>query len=897
MSPRPLIFLLLAAAVFTSVTRAAEPTMDAAPLVSAVDAPVLPGGELRSFVAARRALELGFPSVASELYTQLLGSINTAGVERDALLLELVTARLDEGRTDEAERALQLYKGTPSPAYHLRAGLIAVRRKRIDAARSALVSVKVEELAAPDRGWWYFLQGQVADAAGDFTKARDSYQSAGDAAASDMQRAHFTLARERARLSLGEASESQLNTLRQSAERYQGKSVGYAYARQYAALMATRGRTAEAVDYLSQQLQALPTGERAARDDFRLLLGLIAGAQRAEGRNALEGLLASAGDATLQRVALQLLARDAADAAFFSKLNALIMASPPHPIMADLLLVRAQLGLVEKRVPLVEKTGAQAQDLVVQVNQAQAEADAKALLAKFPQSELKPAALGLLADLSWELLRYRAAADYAAQARAELPAGNVRAGLGVMMAEAYFRAGDYGAADDAYAAALNEVPSGVSSGGLIGQRVLSKIKGERLDEAAQLLDGFAADARLTIVQRWQAEWALARALQVAGRGGEAYVRVNRLVNGATSVDGALPPALRVRMAWLQARLSLEADEPAKTLELVAAVPALLNGLDAQLRAEVEASTRLLEARAQFQLGKSEEALKILEVLRSDFPKADAAVYSYIDEADYYSANNNFVGAQERLTKLADTFKQHDYAPYALYRAALNAEQRGQDDFYEQAYKILERLVTDYPTHKLVFFARLKQGDLARRLNDFPRARLTYEYLINNYNVAQQPGVLSAELALAACHRAQITPSDVSHYESALTILERLQDLPAASIDLRVEAGFQLGDLLATNGKPPEFARAEAVWWTLVTTYLLDDAQAAKLGPKGRYWLARGLLRLGDLRKERGDLEEARNAYDLVLRKNLPFAKLAREMLVRAGGNPQPQSTQAEAPGR
>jgi len=594
---------------------------------------------------------------------------------------------------------------------------------------------------------------------------------------------------------------------------------------------------------------------------------------------------------TLQRVALQLLARDAVDAALFSRLNALIMASPPHPIMADLLLVRAQLGLVEKRVPIVEKPGAQ--ELVVQANQAQAEADAKMLLAKFPQSELRPIALGLLADLSWELLRYRAAADYAAQARAELASGEVRARLGVMMAEAYFRAGDYGSAEEAYTAALNEVPAGVSPGGLIVQRVLSKIKGERLDDAAKLLDGFAADARLSVIQRWQAEWMLARALQAAGRAGEAYARVNRLAGAATSVEAALPPALRARIAWLQAQLSLEADEPGKTLELVGALPAVLNGLDADLRAEVEASTRLLQAKARFRLGKPEDALKVLGSLRVDFPDSDAAVYSYIDEADYYAENNRFVDAQKQLTELADKFKQHAYAPYALYRAALNAEQRGQDQFYEEAYGILEQLVKSYPASGLVFNARLKQGDLARRLNDFPRARLTYEYLINNYNAAQQPGVLSAELALAACHRAQITAADVSHYESALTILERLQDLPGATVDLRVEAGFQLGDLLATNGRPPEFTRAEAVWWTLVTTYLLDDTQAGKLGPKGRYWLARALLRLGDLRRERGDLEEARNAYDLVLRKNLPFAKLAREMLVRAGGTaadkPQPQS--------
>ncbi|HEY9249977.1 MAG TPA: tetratricopeptide repeat protein, partial [Rariglobus sp.] len=710
------------------------------------------------------------------------------------------------------------------------------------------------------------------------------YQAAGEVAMSDMQRAHFTLARERARLGAGEATESQVNTLRQNAERYQGKSVGYAYARQYAALLAARGRTAEAVDFLNKQLQGLPSGERAARDDFRLMLGLVAGVQRAEGRNALEGLLNGATDTMLQRVALQLLARDGADAALFAKLNGWIAMSPAHPILADLLLVRAQLGLAEKLVPLLEKPGAQ--EPVVQTNQAQAELDAKALLAKFPGSTLKPAALGLLADLLWEQQRYRSAADYAAQARAALPPGDMRASLGVMVAEAFFRAKDYASADEAYAVALREVPPGVSPGVLISQRILAKTLAGRLDEAAALLDEFAGDAQLDLIHRWQSEWTLARDLQGAHRDADAYARVNRLL-ARTEGGLASAPALRARMAWLQARLSLDADAPRKTLELVAALPALLNGLDAELRSEVEASVRLLQAKAHFRLNEADAALKILSSLRDDFPQSDAAVYSYIDEADYYAENNQFVKAQNQLTQLADKFKGHSYAPYALYRAALNAEQRGEDRFYEEAYRILEGLVKSYPDSKIVFYARLKQGDLARRLNDFPRARLTYEYLINNYNYAQQPAVLSAELALAACHRAQITPTDVSHYESALTILERLQDFPDADIDLRVEAGFQLGDLLATKGKSPEFARAEAVWWTMVTTFLLDDAQAAKLGSKGRYWIARALLRLGDLRRERGDLEEARNAYEIILRKNLPFAKLARETFVRAGGKPQP----------
>ena len=898
MSFRTLLFVLLSAAVSASVARAVETLAVTAPFVSVAEAPTLPGGELRSFVAARRALELGFPSVAAGIYTELLGSLKTAGAERNVLVLELVTARLDEGRTDEAEKALKLYTGAPAPAYQLRAGLIAMRRQQADTARAALAAVKADDLVAADRGWWYFLQGQVLDAAGDFEKARAAYQQASDAAASEVQRAQFVLARERARLSLGEATEAQLNTARKNADRYRGKSTGYAYARQYAVLLAANGRTQAAVDFLTKQLSALPVAERAARDDYRLLAGLIAGAKQAAGRTALEALLTDAGNTVLQRVALQLLARDAADAALFAKLNTLIMATTPHAILADLLLVRAQLGLAEKRVAILDKPGSV--EPVAQANQAQAELDAKTLLAKFPGSELRPAALGLLADLAWVQQRYRTAADYGAQARAGLAAGDdTRASLGVLVAEAYFLAKDYASADEAYGVALTEVPAGVAPGLLMAQRVLVQTEARRLDDAVKLLDGYAADTRLDLIERWQSEWTLASALQVAGRDADAYARVNRLMAGGGTGAGSgtgtgaqgtqLPLPLRARMAWLQARLSLDADTPQKTLELTGAIPEVVGGLEPVLRAEVEAATRLLQAKAQFRLGKPEEALKNLAALRADFKNTDAAVYSYIDEADYYAENNRSVDARKPLMELADQFKGHRFAPYALYRAALNEEQRGQDDNYKDAYGILERLVKDYPTDKLVFYARLKQGDLARRLNDFPRARLTYEYLINTYNYAEHPEVLSAELALAATHRAQITPADVSrsHYESALTILERLQDLPDAPTDLRVEAGFQLGDLLATSGKATDLTRTGAVWWSLVTTFLLDDAQAAKLGPKGRYWLARTALRLGDLRRDSGDLEEARNAYEIVLRKNLPFAKLAREAYVRVGGKQQP----------
>ncbi len=861
--------------VAASVVRAVEPSVVFAPLVATADAPAASSEGLRTFVAARRALELGFPSVAADLYRKLLDAPQATGAERNALVLDLTSALLDDGRTAEAGQALKSYFGLPTAAYHLRAGLVAVRGKRTDAARAELVATKVEELAASDRGWFYFLQGQQSDEAGDFTKARDAYQQAFGASVSDMQRARFMLAREQARLHLDEATDAQAAALRQNFERYQGKTIGYGYARQYAVMLAALGRTTEAVGFLNVQIQSLPLGERAAGDDFRLLLGLIAGVQGdGAGRKALEELLAGASDPDLQRVALQLLARGSSDTllrgVFLEKLDVLINAAPANPILEDILLVRAQMALEDK-------------------SYAQAETAAKALREKFPGSPLKAAALGVLAGAAWEQRRYRTAADYAALAKDAQPPGDLRASLGVLVAEAHFRAQDFRSADDAYAAALNEIPPGVAAGVLMSQRVRSEIEDARLDDAGKLLDAFERDSRFDAINRWQTEWALARALQVGNRMDRALQRVSALIADAGNGSSALPPDLRVRLKWLQAQLLFDAGKLKDALDLAKNLLGSLDGLEASLRTEVEASTRLLQAKANFQLGQPEAALELLQSLRkhAELGKTDAAVYSYIDEADYYAKKNNFVKAQDLLTTLADTFKDHAYAPYALYRAALNAERRGEAKYYQQADVILARIIQYYPQSDLVFFATLKHGDLQRRLNLFDAAEQTYLYIRNNY--AQHPSELLAEMALAACYRSKITPSDKSqsHFESAATIYERIQELPAASVEMRVEAAFQLGDLLATRANPEykDNERALTVWWTLVTTFLLDDTQTAQLGVKGRYWIARTLLRYGDLLSQQGKLEQARNAYDLILRKNLPFAKLAKESFVRSGGKP------------
>ncbi|MFI5357272.1 MAG: tetratricopeptide repeat protein [Opitutales bacterium] len=852
----PILYLMLALGL-----AAQQPLNPPVPLVTVPGVPAdSAGSNALTLLAAQRAQELGFPSAAVELYRNLLAQ---PGGDRARHTLALVTALLDDGRVAEAGRELDGFVGRKGAAWQLRAGLVAAQERKFGEARAAVAGLKPDAFTAADRGWYFFLEGMLADAAGDPGQSRGFYEQAEAVATSDLARAQFLLAREQARLRTGPVDSTLAEEARRNMERLQGRKAGYGFARTYAAMLAALGRKSEAMDVLQRQLLALPPEERGEAVDFRLLLGLIAGAQDGAGRKALETLLAAGDDRGKQRVALQLLARastdDPARALFKTELDGLIGATPANPILEDLLLVRAQLTLTAK-------------------DYQQAEADARTLLEKFPGSQLKAQAYGVLTGVAWEQRRYRAAADLATKARDELPAGRaeqIHAQLGVLVAEAWFRAHDYPNAADAYTAVVREVPDGVSPGALMFQRVLADIDAGRLDVAQQQLDALARDPRFDAISRWKAEWNLARALQAHDQTAAAFARLGRLL-GAGPGGAGLPAELRARMAWLQARLSLEAGQPEQTLRLADALADSLRGIPDELSRQVLSSGALLKAEANFKLGRKDAAIELLGKLRADYPKSDATIHSYIVEAEYYAGQDQTVEAQRLYTKLADEFVGNQtYAPYALYQAALQAERRGQDANFIEANKLIEDLVTRYPNSPLVFYARLKQGDLLRKLNQFPQAQQVYENLVNNF--PDHGDVILAQLALAECHNAQ-SMNDSNHAEQAVTLFEHLRDRVDAPVDVRVEAGFNLGYLMARRGQAD---RAEAVWWRdVVTAFLLDPAMAANLGPKGRYWMTRTLLELGSLYEQGSKLDQARDAWSIIIKHGLPGATLARDRLAR-----------------
>ncbi|ACB73534.1 hypothetical protein [Opitutus terrae] len=882
------ILLVLGLVTGLAALGAPAPLNPPAPLVARDTAGSSPTEAVVQLEAAQRAQEMGFSSIAVALYQELL---QRPDADHSAAALGLATVWLAEGKPAEAEKVLVAMPEPHTAAWHLRKGLAAAQQNQTGTAKDERDASRVSELSPADRGWHLFLQGMIATAENEPDKATALFNQAIEAANSTMARGQFLLKREQARLRSGEqVTEERAQAMRRNFEQYQGRQLGYGFARAYAVMLDGLGRKSEAMALLQRQLVALPAEEKAEIDETRLLLGMIGGAAEGVGRNALERLLERGTDREKQRLALQLLAsastRPAQRTSLRRLLDTLVAAPQPHPILEDLLLYRAELALAEAR------TGSQPDGY------AQAEDDVRTLLERFPGSPLKAHAYLVLTDAAWEQNRYRTAADNAAKAREQLPVtpgtAEARARLGLLIAEAWFRAGlkadasgsngtaDFRNAADAYQAVLREPPAGVSPGELMFQRVLTEIQAGTADDAAALLDELAKNPAFDTVNRWRAEWNLSRALQTRGQTSAAYARVNRLLATGGAAAAQLPVELRARMAWLQARLSSAVGEPERTLQLIDALAGQIGGASAELKTEIESSSQLLRSESNFALGRDAAALKILEQLRADYPQSSSAVYSYFLEAEHAAKQDRTADAQRLLTKLADEFPSDPYAPFALFQAALQAERRGQEENLKEANQLIEdllALVAKYPhpeSEQLAFAARLKQGDIFRKRNDFPSAQRAYENLVNNYSMRRD--VVLAQLALAETLNAQAA-DEPALAESALVRFEHVRDMADAPVDARVEAGFNIGFMLARRG---ELAKAQESWWAeVVNKFLLDEPLARQLGDKGRFWMARTLLELGGLFEQQEKLEQAKEAWLLILKSKLGYGEaLAKARLAR-----------------
>ncbi len=808
-----------------------------------------------SLASANEALSAGLPSVAADLYARAMA----AGGEGD-LVHKLATALCASGRGADAALFLSQHPA-PTMVWKLDMAVALLLQDKTEEARP-LLSPPLDENTLPAESipWYHFALGMLKAASGDTRGASDEYARAVQNAPQYLS-SRVELAMLRDELEKGPVSSDTIGSLREKVRSAAGQREGFEAARLLAVALAKSDRQMEALSVIDEALGYPGVAESGMRERLLILLAQLAGPETLRGRTALREILmnpASDRHSMMNSVAMLYSAEDAAGPDVFrSVLDAVISANPAHPLMDALLLLRADNALKAGRFD-------------------DSSADAQRIVDQFPASTLRHAALRTMAYIAFVRTppQYRTAASTLGGLRGELPDGPERAQTGVLIADCFFLNGDFANAAAAYTDAFDEpVPD---RGLVFYQMVLSLIRAGRSDEARSALDAAQGDPSIDLESRWKAEWNLIYAMRAASRQADAFARLDALLSATGA--GQPPPTLRLRLLWLQAQLSLEAGQSGRTPGMCRSIlEELARGGDGApgtaLKAEIASQTMLLKARAELSLGDDAAAEATFEGLRVTYPDSVAAQNSYLVQARSLARKERLVDAQRLLLSLADRYPKSALAPVALWEAALSAEQRGLEATYREALQLLDRLVGSYPQSDLVFHARLRQGDILRKLNDFSTALLAYEDVMNRF--PSHPDLHLAQMDRADCIIA-LSATNPARRADGIAVYERLMERRDLPQDFLAEASFKWAYNVDKQG---DSVRAIDAYWSLLSSHV-TDASGSALSPRGRYWISRAAVELGQLLEGAGRFGEARRVYTLMLESNLPGRALARARLKR-----------------
>ena len=828
--------------------------------------------------SAQRALESGLYEIASEMANDILASGRSIdSTIRAQLALTRIDAYLGWGKVEKAVRLLDNLEshGVDENSIALRKAVLAFAEESTQDATQAITSIDSSRLERGERVWLAFLRGWLDAASGDFESARIEFETARSGAEDVSSELYSRIAFLTFVHELENSEDSiSIEELRQSYEAFRGSEDGFRYAQLLAVAADKDGDREGAIGILNTALEELPVEYRSIGDQMRLLQVVIAGLDSDAGRESARSLVVDGSDRGLQRVALQQMATNGLSSSegqnqhFLDTLDTMLDKDPPHALAPEALYYRA----VSKYYSAIRE---ESSDSFISVDD-----DGERLLRDYPDSEYNRGALALLAASAWQRNRFRTAASYLTQFRSEYASPDEESRLNVLIADCYFRAGegannpgDFSDAADAYQLALSGNLVRDESSQVFFQLVLSHLNAGEIDDAKRALDDPGLTRRSTIVKIWQAEWMLIKRMRQLGESMEAYERINSFV-GLEDLN----LSLQLRMLWFGSKLSFESGLYAETQVWFDRLMTVLEEIGpSELIERVESDAKLTLAESLLRQGTVDEGLAILSSVRNEFPGSESAERSYLVEARHLSDQDLVVESSQLLNELVENSPESRFAPLALYEIALNAEKRGQGEYLSQAIEHLDRIALDYPESDLVYYARLKQGNLARKLNEFEAAELVYESLENTYRDRDDRYWAQISLADTLIARAS---EDPSKFEAGISRLEYLVDLPTAPVPLRVEAGYKIGIAWENQG---ELAKAKAAFWNLYNLFVEDESRMQRLEKQGRYWLSRSLFELAEIFQSEANLDMAIEFYRKIEELGLLGSELARARIDQLRG--------------
>ncbi|MEM0964730.1 MAG: tetratricopeptide repeat protein [Verrucomicrobiota bacterium] len=812
-----------------------------------------------------RAVETGFPALGFEYLNPLVRSELLSQEEKEKAFLYSLTALI---QLDHPADALELARGNPqfdSGPRRLRWAMAEFLLGNTAQARNRLESVPEGSLSGDDEAWFFFFQGLLADHENDPARASDLFNEAQESATSPFLRDTFDTIRARLNILRGEVDEDTVISLKNQFEEAVALPLRLRLAREYALVLMGLGQSEEAIQFLEEFVLQTEADDSRIADEILLPLAVFRGLSTTEGQATLWEILRSGTDRDTLRITLNLLLRQIKEPkpSQAEILETIVDTRPDHPIRDRLIFARSQL---------LSDTG----DASTAINLLDS------LLKEYPGTPIKLSAQLAYAFLAWQQdpPQLRTAAVRLLEILPELPPPD-RPFYYQLAGDLYYENGDYAFAAAAYRDAWDLSPSE----GVAFQYTLALLQSGEIEAALEWINqNVKVGEQISPEVNRRIFWNVASTLIQNGEPQLALENIDTILT-----NGEIPTGARQNFDWLRAyTLSLlgENDEALATTEAILAEFSYESPFSEDLveeepeaAEEVEpadepedpllAQTLLLKGEILFKSGNPEDAAEIMADLRDRFPDRRAAVLSYLFEARYFAGRDLTGEAQQRLVNLADRFPESDYAPLALYEAAIIAESRGTPESISEAIRFLETLVNRFPQHQLAIHARLKEGEILRSLGDFSSARLVFQNtanLFSNHPLQYLAEIGTAETVLA---NPEASPEELLNAAAILAKVETVPDLPPAVL---LESQLKRAETLRRANEP---LRARRLLWETVNPLIdqptTEDSALA-------FWLSKSLLELSIWFAQDGFPEEAKQFLEIVDKRNLPGSVLARAKL-------------------
>ncbi len=810
---------------------------------------------------AKSAADIGLDSLALDLVEELLNEEVILFEDFNRQLESLaVRLYLDKGQVDEAESYMERLSEDPNSEYFFLSALIEYWRGDFALLEENLSAVEFEDLTSNDQAWFYFLLGVVASNAGDNESSIRAFDSALDSAQNASQLSHLNRMIWRDEILSGSASDELEVSLKVQIENAIYPVIASQLVQQYAIVLVAMGRTDEAVLALENQNALLSDEFREQKDRLLMMISILAGGGKS--RLAIENILLEGEDTQIREMAFYYRLQDFGDEPQDDFLEVLgrILERNPEDMLRD---------------PSWYLFGLEAYE---NGELDEAESWANELFQNTEDSGLEMSSLRLLAAIYWSRQppQYRIAAERLIQLDTLIEDDTERLYNRKLIGDSYYFNGDYLNAFSYYDPLLENADQSEFSDQLIYKMIDSLIQLNQMERAETLLGQRFLSANEEAAEfLWAAEWNYVINQINLGNIDSVKARVQMLWE-SFEYDVNTPWQLiaHLRLGWLNAYLNYNDNNPDQVIGILDQLLSLeqLQISDNDLiRTVVYPELLILKARTLLQTGQVDEAFALFDDVRV-LDVIDKAALTYLIEARYYGGQGDSLSAQRSLVELADKYPQSVYAPVALYEAALSVESRNTRSSDQEAIRIYSRIAEDFSEHSLAFIAKLKQGDILRKSNNFVVAAQFYEQMINDF--PDESRIHLAEIALAESYFA-LGSTNQNYIEQAFRIFEQLLDISTIPIDLRLEAGTKAALALKQLDVEDRFVD---VLWRVVNQVIGEDTESLNLGVSGRYWLARAVVELSDVFQNTGENEQLNTLYELSNRLGLPAINIMRNRL-------------------